>query len=449
MPATAWSRIANVVPVPRALQSIRFRLSLAFSIVVFSVGSFLIAGIYLYQVNQLAEPVLQTQPIVIMDPTSGQPVESTINLVFPEEAQRFVVEQIEQEAYRRALHELRSATLASMFVLFLASFGAGWLFAGWTLKPMERISGVAQYITANDLNRRISMHGPDDELKALADTFDQMLDRLQAAFEDQRRFAHEASHELRNPLAVARTNLELSLGGTSEEEVRAGATVALGATERMSTLIEELLEQARSGVPELHHGPADLTRLLGDTADEFAAAAEQRGISVRTEFGETSAPVVIRGDGPALRRAVANLVSNAVRLAPSNSTITLAVHEEATEAVITVADEGPGIPAAQLHQVFDRFWRGNDAGAGSGLGLSIVRGVVQRHGGTVSVQSVCAEQSVDGAASANVSTHADRSATMTTPDALNPEQPVKIGRLGTDQVGSVFTLRLPLVTVRS
>lgn len=392
--------------IPRALQSIRFRLSLAFSIVVFSVGSFLIAGIYIYQVNQLAEPVLQGEPIFLTNPETGEPEETSLQLVFPEAAQQFVLQQLEQEAYRRALSELRSATLASMGVLFAISFGVGWLFAGWTLKPMERIGEVVREITATDLNRRIAMRGPDDELKALADTFDSTLDRLQGAFEDQRRFAHEASHELRNPLAVARTNLELALGGNDEAELRAAAGVAFGATERMSVLIEDLLEQARQGVPELHHGPVDLSKMVSELAQEFQAGAEQRGLSV--VLGASPAdPVVIRGDGPALRRAVANLLSNAVRLAPVGSTIRLDATAEGTEAHVRVADEGPGIPAADQPYVFDRFWRGEDPGAGSGLGLSIVRRVVERHAGSVTLNSATSQQALTG------------------------------------QAGSVFTLRLP------
>lgn len=396
-----------MITVPRPLQSIRFRLSLAFSIVVFSVGSFLIAGVYLYQVNSLADPVLQGQPVLMVDPETGELVETSIKVVFPEEAQQFAVEQIEQQSYRRALSQLRSATLASMAVLFLVSFGVGWLFAGWMLKPMERISAVVRDITANDLNRRISMRGPEDELKALADTFDAMLDRLQAAFEDQRRFAHEASHELRNPLAVARTNLELALDGGSEAEVHRAATIAFGATERMSALIEDLLEQARQGVPELHHGPADLTRLVHELADEFRAAADQRGLKIVVEAVQQDGnqPVVIRGDGPALRRAVANLLSNAVRLAPEGSTIGLGVKASKTEAIITVSDEGPGIASEDQARVFERFWRGDDRGGGSGLGLSIVRRVVERHGGMVTLQS----------------------------------------RLEQNPAGSVFTLQLPMI----
>lgn len=473
--------------VPRSLQSIRFRLSLAFSTVVFSVGSFLIAGIYLYQVNQLSEPVLQSQPIILTDPSTGLPYESSIKLVFPEEVQRYVVEELEQSAYRRALHELRSATLGSMVVLFLASFGTGWLFAGWTLKPMERISGVARHITATDLNRRISMRGPDDELKALADTFDAMLDRLQESFEDQRRFAHEASHELRNPLAVARTNLELALTGGDEDEVRQAATIAFGATERMSALIEDLLEQARQGVPELHHGPANLSQIVEELATEFGAPAEQRRLKIvvdaaSTRIASTSAAppsdasagvvlpqgafvdsashdsafcedaspdrgstdgsggaaaasgsVIVQGDAPALRRAVANLLSNAVRLAPERSTITIGVEASATEARISVADEGPGIAAEERHLVFDRFWRGSDPGSGSGLGLSIVRRIAERHGGSVSLWPNPVGGDEPPVEPKPVSIDVGSAVVPTGPAVLN-------------QFGSTFTLHLPMQT---
>ena len=215
---------------------------------------------------------------------------------------------------------------------------------------------------------------------------------------------------MRNPLAVARTNLELALTGDDEEEIRRAATIAFGATERMSALIEDLLEQARQGVPELHHGPADLSRLIQESAEEFRAAAEQRDLRILIGGDTGSAaecdggsvvepgsadgavelkPVVIRGDGPALRRAVDNLISNAVRLAPEGSAIKLSVRATPTEAVMTVSDEGPGIAPEDRPLVFDRFWRGKDTNAGSGLGLSIVRRVVERHGGTVSLESTC------------------------------------------------------------
>jgi len=245
---------------------------------------------------------------------------------------------------------------------------------------------VARDITATDLSRRIEMQGVDDELKQMADTFDGMLDRLQGAFEDQRRFVHEASHELRNPIAVAQTNLELALQTEDKDELADAAKVALRSTQRMGVLVEGLLEQARTGVPELHLEQIDVGLLVSEIAEESSAVAARRNINVHAGATATE-DLVINGDGPAIRRAISNLVSNAVRLAPEDSTIHLAARRHGECVDVTVADEGPGIDPAQHEAIFQRFWRGQDVGAGSGLGLSIVRRIAERHGGTATVQS--------------------------------------------------------------
>jgi signal transduction histidine kinase len=271
-------------------------------------------------------------------------------------------------------------------VLFFTSFGAGYLLSGWALGPVARITRVARDISATDLSRRIQMQGVDDELKLMADTFDGMLDRLQGSFEDQRRFVHEASHELRNPIAVAQTNLELALQTEDKDELADAAKVALQSTQRMGVLVEGLLEQARTGVPELHLERIDLGLLVSEIAAEFSAIAARRDIDVTAGTLATE-DLAINGDGPAIRRAISNLVSNAVRLAPAGSTIQLAARRHDDCVDVTVADEGPGIDASQHEAIFQRFWRGQDVGAGSGLGLSIVRRIAERHGGTATVQS--------------------------------------------------------------
>ncbi len=368
---------------PTIFQSIRFRLSLAFSLVVFSVGTLLVGGIYLYQVNQLDDPVIEVQRLVLLNQQTGE-VRNQLGIM-PEEAQRAIIEQIQVNSYREALNELRKGSLGALGLLFIISFGTGWLFSGWTLRPVDRITGVARDITATDLTRRIGLRGPNDELKNLADTFDQMLDRLQGSFEDQRRFVQDASHELRNPLAVARANLELALDGGSEEEVRAAAEIAHRSTGRMTLLVENLLQQARAGVPELERAPVDLTRMLNEIAADFAAPAAERDL--RVEADVAPGPVVVNGDGPALRRAIANLVANAVRLAPTSSTIGLSLETAAECVEVAVSDEGPGIASKHHEAVFQRFWRGDNAGTGTGLGLSLVKLIVERHGGSVSLRS--------------------------------------------------------------
>lgn len=348
-------------------------------------GSFLIGGIYLNQVRQLDSPVIVTRPLVYEDPNTGDLVETNVQAVLKEDVQRAVAMQIEQDAYRIALNDLRRASFAALAVLFVSSFGTGWLLSGWALRPVERIAGVARDIGSTDLSRRISLRGPNDELKRLADTFDAMLDRIQNAFEDQQRFVHEASHELRNPLAIARTNLEVALDSGDPIEIATAAEIAHRATGRMSLLVEDLLEQAREGVPELNRAAVDLAEMAVLAAEEFAAPASERNLTIVTDTGD--APAIIRGDGPALRRALSNLLANAVRLAPMGSAISIGIKADPECVLVTVADEGPGIPPSDHLAIFERFFRGGDPGAGSGLGLSIVSRIVERHGGSVTVDS--------------------------------------------------------------
>lgn len=371
---------------PKLFATIRFRLSLTIALVVFAVGALLIGGSYLWQVNRIEQPTLNSFEVVVEDPQTGELIETDLRLFTREDLNRLAVQQIEVATQRNALEELRRASFVALALLFVSSFGAGYLLSGWALAPVGRITRVAQDISATDLSRRIEMAGPDDELKEMADTFDGMLERLQGSFEDQRRFVHEASHELRNPIAVAQTNLELALQTEDTEELIEAANVALRSTARMGVLVEGLLEQARTGVPELHLERIDLGLLVGEIANDFIAVASGRGIAIETATLATE-DLTMRGDGPAIRRAVSNLVSNAVRLAPSGTTVALDARRHGDMIEVTVVDEGPGIDPSLHDAIFERFWRGQDVGAGSGLGLSIVRRIAERHGGSAVVDS--------------------------------------------------------------
>ncbi len=371
---------------PRLFETIRFRLSLTIALVVFAVGSILIGGTYLWQVNRLDQPVLNGVDVVVEDPQTGELMETDFRLFRREDLNRLALEQIEVAAEREALEELRRASFVALAVLFISSFGAGYLLSGWALGPVGRITRVARDISATDLSRRIQLEGPEDELKGMADTFDGMLDRLQGAFEDQRRFVHEASHELRNPLAVAQTNLELALQSGDKEELTEAANIALRSTNRMGALVEGLLEQARTGVPELHRERVDVGLLVAEIAAEFTALAARRDLRIEAATVATE-DLVINGDGPAIRRAVSNLVGNAVRLAPRGTVIDLRARRDGDCVEVQVVDQGPGIDPSHHESVFQRFWRGTDVGAGSGLGLSIVRRVAERHGGSATVVS--------------------------------------------------------------
>lgn len=386
---------------PRWAQSIRFRLSLAYALAVFAAGSVLLSTLLVWQTSRLDEPVMvEGERLLGTDPRTGE--FRTIALrVERDELLTAYMAKLEQDAYARSLDELRKASLVGLGALFLVAFGSGWLLAGWTLRPMGRMAAVARDISGTELSRRIGLRGPEDELKYLADTFDAMLDRLQASFEDQRRFVQDASHELRNPLAVAQTNLELVIDDADADvdELRRAAGIAHTSNERLGRIVDELLDQARRGVPAATVVEVDLRALASGIVEELRASADARDVTLfvvddaapvvdsSAGDGATTTGVRVKGDEAAIRRAITNLVVNAIRLAPERSTVRLDVSSERGMAVVSVIDEGPGIAAEDQEAVFERFWRGDDAGQGLGLGLSIVRQVAKRHGGDVTLTS--------------------------------------------------------------
>ena len=391
---------------PRWAGSIRFRLTALYSVVLFGLAAVVVGGIYAALARELDDqPVSRTEQWIGYRPT---PRGVEIGVFETETID--VLATFEQAVNSRALEQLRTYTFAALALLFAASLAVGWFVSGRVLRPIGRIASVARDIQATDLSRRISLDGPDDELKRLADTFDQMLGRIDDAFESQRRFIQEASHELRNPLAVIRTNVDVALSDPdpSPQDLRRAAEVVAGSAARMSTLVDDLVVYARHGTRPDRREPVDLRKLAAELTGEFSAPAEARRLRVVDAAGD-GPPLPVLGDGPALRRAVANLLANAVRLAPEGSAVTVAAGAGGGSAWISVADEGPGIASEDQPLVFQRFWqRRADPGPGapapgpgpsrpdperSGLGLTIVRQIAESHGGSVELTSAPGEGS--------------------------------------------------------
>ncbi len=369
---------------PSWLGSIRVRLAVLYSVLLFGLASIVVGLIYVALWRSLDdEPVSRTQAVAILPRTAdGQPV-----VIFEGEVDMpefFAV--FEREVNRRTLEELRQWSFGAIAGLFVASLGVGWWVSGLVMRPVGRITSVAREISATDLNRRIHLRGPNDELRQLADTFDDMLARLGDAFEGQRRFIQDASHELRNPLAVMRTNLEVALADpdASAEDLRHTAEVVSRTSERMSTLVDDLIVYARNEMPATRVGPVDLSALVEELATEFRIPAESQGVTVtlRSETG-----CWCRGDSFALRRAGANLLDNAVRHSAADSTIVVSCGRAEGWVFLSVADQGPGIEQEQHELVFQRFWRGRERRTGNGLGLTIVRQIAEAHGGRATLRS--------------------------------------------------------------
>ncbi|MGC5009893.1 sensor histidine kinase [Streptosporangium sp. DT93] len=279
------------------------------------------------------------------------------------------------EAADDALGALRGLLIPGVPALLLLVAVLTWLAVGRALAPVSAIRAEMADITASDLHRRVPVPPARDEIARLAETMNRTLDRLEVAVERHRRFVADAAHELRSPLAVLRTRLELAPPGPAAAE-------ALTDVDRIQALTSDLLLLARldAGEPV----PAEEVDVGQVTAEEAARARPRPEVEVRLEV---AADAVVLGSAGRLRRVVANLVDNAVRHADATVVVRLAV--DAGEVVLDVRDDGPGIPAEHHEAVFDRFTRLDEArdrdAGGSGLGLAIARDIAAGHGGGLRV----------------------------------------------------------------
>ncbi len=366
---------------PEWTRTIRFRLTVTYSLLLFGLTALVVGAIYLGLSHSLdAQPVATT--FDVRKEYRGITVGSFTA------AEVSDVERVVNYTTLRTLRLYSAGTLAGLFV---GSLGIGWWLSGRALRPVSRITATAEEITATDLSRRIRLAGPDDELRRLADTLDGMLARLDDAFAAQRRLVDDASHELRNPLAIIQTNVDavLARDDVTPAERRHAATVVGRATARMSRLVEDLLASARRDAPAFTETDVELADIVAEASEEFRLLAGDRHLTLRRRVDSGA---VVSCDRDALRRALANLVGNAVELAPEYTEVLVAAGREGGWCWLAVRDAGPGIPAPAQARVFDRFWQGETAGGGrrsghAGLGLAIVRQIAESHRGSVAVHS--------------------------------------------------------------
>jgi heavy metal sensor kinase len=296
----------------------------------------------------------------------------------------------EEQARAQTLSRLRYFSVLGFLALVLGGLAIGSYAAERALRPISQMAAVARRIGSHNLKERIALQGADDELKQLADSFDDMVGRLDEAFAQQRQFVADASHELRTPL----TALQLTIDGirsdptATEEDYRHVAASAAEATTRMRRLVEDLLALAERDQP-LPHGRVALSSLGESVADEMEALAALRNITVQSSVPGNAVAI---GDQLSLRRALTNLVENAIRYNRDGGRVSIdGAPAPEGHVAVSVTDDGIGIPPEALAHVFDRFYRVDKsrsrAEGGSGLGLSIVAKIVREHGGRVDVES--------------------------------------------------------------
>jgi len=292
-------------------------------------------------------------------------------------------------------HEVAADALSNLRRLYAVALGAmtglsvllGWAMAGRVLRPLQRITATAKRVSQDNLDERIALEGPRDELKELADTFDGMLERLSGAFASQRRFVANASHELRTPLTVIRTELDVTLADphATNADLRAMGETVRDATLATERLIQALLTLARSEGGVIRRDAVDLADCARTAVRQAGAEASARGLDMQA----TLDPAPVRGDRRLLERLVANLVENAVRHNVDGGTVEVRTASAAGHSTVEVRNDGPAVPpdaVASLLEPFQRLDRGAP-GDGVGLGLSIVRSVAEAHGGSVELRA--------------------------------------------------------------
>jgi len=294
------------------------------------------------------------------------------------------------------LHRLMTAlALGNVAMVVIAFLGGLWL-ADRAMRPVATISHAARNISESDLSRRLNMQGRD-ELAELAGTFDDMLSRLQAAFDRQRRFVADASHELRTPLTIVNLEVGRALSGRrSVAEYQRTLQVVDAEGERMTRLVNDLMTLARmdAGQAILQFEDLDLSDVSLEAVERMSALAGHRNIKLET--GELP-ELRIRGDRQYLIQMISNLIENAIKYSGDGQSVRIETRENIMSAVLRVSDTGPGIPPEHLPRLFDRFYRvdaarsnnsdDDSSPSGSGLGLSIVNWIVKTHSGNIKVES--------------------------------------------------------------
>jgi heavy metal sensor kinase len=292
---------------------------------------------------------------------------------------------------RRELNELLAVLLLGLPLGVGVAAGGGYLLARRALRPVGRMADRAETITADRLSERLPIENPQDEMGRLAAVFNATLARLEASFEQLRRFTADASHEMRTPLAALKAVGEVGLREAREPAAhREVIGSMLEEVDRLTSLVESLLTLSRAdaGKATIDRRSADLVGLAEEVRQLLAVLADEKRQTVRVEG---TGPVFASCDRAVLRQAVVNLLDNAIRHSPDGRPIRMVVERGAAGPSIAVVDEGPGIGPEHLPRIFDRFYRidaarSRDAG-GTGLGLAIARWAVEANSGRIEVES--------------------------------------------------------------
>jgi two-component system heavy metal sensor histidine kinase CusS len=307
------------------------------------------------------------------------------------EPPRTLVMVAELEHVDEELWEVIRALLITTPITLLAAASIAYLLARKALSPVDQLRQMTDDITVDRLDRRLPIRNSADELGLLAQTINSMIARLERSFGEIRRFTADASHELRTPVAVIRSEAELGLTTAGENPAaRRRFESIVEECSRLADLTTQLLALCReeAGVTQTVRAPVRLETLISEATESMRPLATAKGLQLAVKC---EADPVVLGDADRLRRVLCNLLDNAIRHTPAGGSVSVTLWKREEEAAIDVRDTGVGIAAEHLPHVFDRFYQvdsgRSQSSGGAGLGLSIVKSIVDAHGGRMEVTS--------------------------------------------------------------
>jgi signal transduction histidine kinase len=374
-----------VTAVLRPAPTIRLRLALLYGAVFLVTGAVLLTIGYFLVRNGLRDHHQLSQILRRLGrkPTSTDGLLSQALGSPPGSQEVKVARAIQRQLTADALHRLLLEYLAALLVMTMVAIATGYLLAGRALRPLRAITATARRVSGENLGERIALGGPADELRELADTFDGMLSRLDAAFASQRHFVANASHELRTPLAIMRTEVDVTLTDpeASREELRTMGETVRETVDRCERLIGSLLTLARSEAAAGRGEAVDLAALAGDCITDLRVQADEARVLVHDDLE----PAVTFGDPALIERLLANLLDNGIRHNEPGGFLDVSTRTLDGRVRLTVANGGAKIEAEDAAGLTQPFRRRSRAVPGFGLGLSIVRSVAEAHGGSADV----------------------------------------------------------------
>jgi heavy metal sensor kinase len=291
----------------------------------------------------------------------------------------------EDELFLESFKEVFGAVM--VILLTFAALG-GWFMARRSLSGVEKLTQTAMAITGGAMEKRVPLTGRGDEIDRLSGVFNHMLERIQSLIVGMKEVTDNVAHDIKSPITRIRGLAEITLvGGKTLDEYRAMAANTIEESDRLLKILNTMLQisQTEAGAVSLNLSEMDVSSLIEEACDLFQALAEEKGLSLEVT---TSRPCLVRCDKNRLQQALINLLDNAVKYTPSGK-ITISADQDDTKVMISVRDTGVGISTDEIPHLFDRFFRADKSRSvpGSGLGLSLVRAIVHKHGGAIRVSS--------------------------------------------------------------